>query len=327
MRAVVMEGYGGPEVLRLTEVPAPVAEFGQVRVGIAATAINRADVLMREGRYSPAAPQPGDILGLEFAGTVDAVGSGIESWRVGDRVFGLTEAGGYAEQLVVHERMLMAIPSGMTFEEAAGIPEAFFTAYDALVERAYVELGNVVLIHAGGSGVGTAATQLAKLMGTRVFVTVGSGPKAILARELGADRAIIYREESFEEVVLSDTNGRGADVILDFVGGPYLERNIKAAAMVGRIVLIGLLGGIQAKCDLSLLLGKRLTLIGTTLRARPIEQKIGLTQRFVKQVLPLFVAGRLRPVIDQVLSLEQISDAHRYLEENRNFGKIVVRIT
>jgi len=326
MRAVVLEQFGGPDVLRVRSVPDPVPGVGEVRVKVAATALNRADVLQREGRYPHPAPRPGEILGLEFAGSVDAVGAGGTLWRPGDAVFGLIGAGGYGEMVVTHERMLMPIPRGMSSAQAAAIPEVFFTAYDALVERAHVRLGDVVLVHAGGSGVGTAATQLAKAMGARVFVTVGSEEKARQARELGADRAMNYHEEAFEDVVPAETEGRGADVILDSVGAPYLMRNVKAAAVMGRIVLVGTLGGAHGEIDLTAFFGKRLTVVGTTLRARPLEQKIGLTQEFIAQALPLFSGGRLRPVISRVFPLDQIADAHRYMEENRNFGKIVIRI-
>jgi len=326
MRVVVLERFGGPEVLRSSDRPDPVPGVGQVRVRVAATALNRADVLQREGQYPQPAPRPGDILGLEIAGIVDAIGPGSTAWRAGDAVFGLVAAGGYGELVVTHERMLMPVPAGMPLEHAAAIPEVYFTAYDALVERAHVRLGDVVLVHAGGSGVGTAATQLAKAMGARVFVTVGSEAKATRARALGADRAIEYRREAFDDVVLAETDGRGADVILDSVGGPYLARNVRAVSMMGRIVLVGALGGARAELDLTPLFAKRLTVVGTTLRARPLEQKIALTQEFHSQVLPLFSAGRLHSVVDQVFTLDRIADAHRSMEANTNFGKIVVRV-
>lgn len=327
MRAAVLQKVGGPEVLHVEEVQDLAPGLHQVRVRVVATALNRADIMQREGCYPGWTPQPGAILGLEFAGTIDALGPDVTHWQIGDRVFGLIADGGYAEQVVTHQRMLMSLPTGVSYEEAAAIPEVFFTVYDALVDRASLRLGDVVLVHAGASGVGTAAIQLAKAMGTRVFVTVGTEEKARKARELGADKAILYREERFEEVVLVETGGRGADVILDSIGGPYLERNIKAAATMGRIVLVGNLGGGHAEIDITPFFRKRLTVVGTTLRARPIEQKIGLTQRFAAQVLPLFAIGQLRSVVDRIFTLEYIGDAHRYMEENRNFGKIVVRTT
>lgn len=325
MRAAVLERFGGPEVLQIHDLPDLTPGLAQIRVRVAATALNRADLAQREGRYPQPAPKPGEVLGLEFSGTVDLVGPGVTAWRLGDRVFGLVGDGGYAEQLVTHERMLMRIPQEMSFEEAAAVPEVYFTAYDAVVDRAHVDLGDVVLIHAAGSGVGTAAIQLAKAMGARVIATTGTDDKAIRAQALGADRVVVYKRETFESVVMEETGGRGADVILDFIGGSYLERNVSAAAMMGRIVLIGALGAPRGEVDVRPFFSKRLTMIGTTLRSRPIEQKIDLTQRFVKQLLPLFGEGRLKPIIDSVFSLNDIADAHRHMEENRNFGKIIVR--
>lgn len=327
MRAVVLDQYGGPDVLRVREIPDLVPGTGEVRVRVAATALNRADLLQRRGLYPPPGPRPEyEIPGLEFAGTVDALGPGVTGWKEGDRVFGLLPGGGYAEQVVTHERMLMPVPRDMSFEEAAAIPEVFFTAYDALVDRAGMHVGDVVLVHAGGSGVGTAAIQLAVAMGGTVLVTVGSEEKARRAVALGAARAILYPSESFDTAVLEATGGRGADVILDFVGGPYLERNVRAAASEGRIVFIGTMGGTRAEIDIGAVMRKRLRLIGTTLRARPPEQKMRLTQRFARQVLPLFEAGRLRPVVDRVFPLEAVAEAHAYMEANRNFGKIVLRV-
>ena len=325
MRAAVLDRFGGPEVLQIHDHADLTPGLAQVRVRVAATALNRADVLQREGRYPQPAPKPGDVLGLEFSGTVDLVGPGVTVWRPGDRVFGLVGEGGYAEQLITHERMLMRIPERMSFDEAAAIPEVYFTAYDAVVDRAHVGLGDVVLIHAAGSGVGTAAIQLVKAMGAGVIATTGTEEKARHAHDLGADRVVVYKKEAFEPIVMEETGGRGADVILDFIGGPYLERNVSAAALMGRIVLIGVLGAPRGEVDVTPFFSKRLTMIGTTLRARPLEQKIDLTQRFVKQLLPLFVAGRLKPIVDSVFSLDNIADAHRYMEENRNFGKIIVR--
>lgn len=327
MRAVVLDQYGGPEVLRIREIPDPQPGAGEVRVRVAATAVNRADVLQRQGRYPPPEPRPEhEVPGLEFAGTVDAVGPGVTAWRPGDRVMGLLAGGGYAEQVVTHERMLLRVPDRLSFEEAAAIPEVFFTAYDALTDKAGLRMGDVVLVHAGGSGVGTAAIQLARAMGATVLVTAGSDEKARRAVELGAHRAINYKTEAFDEVVLRETGGRGADVILDFVGASYLERNLKAAAVEGRIVFIGTMGGARGEFDIGLAMRKRLRLAGTTLRARPVEQKMVLTQRFARQVLPLLESGQVRPVVDRVFPLDEVAAAHRYMEENRNFGKIVLRV-
>lgn len=327
MRAVVLEQYGGPEVLQIKEIPDPEPGAGEVRVRVVATALNRADILQRLGRYEQPGPKPEyEIPGLEFAGVVDALGRGVSQWKVGDRVCGLLSGGGYAEYVVTHERMLIPVPEQMSLEEAAAIPEVFMTAYDALVYKVQLRYGDIALIHAGGSGVGTAATQLAKTMGAQVFVTVGNQAKAEGARKLGADRAIIYRQEDFVEVVRQETGGHGADVIIDFVGGPYMDANLRAAALGGRIVVLGTLGGGRGEINLGLLLFKRLQVSGATLRARPLEQKMQLTQEIIKQVMPGFSRGLLRPVIDRIMDFDEIADAHRYMEENRNFGKIIVRV-
>ncbi len=327
MRAVVLAGYGGPEVLQFQEVPDPVPGPSEVRVRVAATALNRADLLQRAGRYPPPEPRPAhEIPGLEFAGTIEAVGPGVTAWQPGQRVCGLLPGGGYAELVVTHERLLIPVPSSLSLEEAAAVPEVFLTAFDALAERAGLRLGEVALIHAGGSGVGTAALQLAKAMGASVLVTVGSREKAQKALALGADQAIVYREASFPDVVLTYTNGRGADVIIDFVGGPYLEGNLRAAALEGRIVCLGTLGGAQGELPLGTLMAKRLRLMGATLRARPVEEKMRLTQLFIRHVWPWLASGRVRPVIDRVFPWAEVAAAHQYMAENRNFGKIVLRL-
>ncbi len=327
MKAIVLEEYGGPEVLRLREVPEPVPGPDEVLVRVAATALNRADLLQRMGRYPPPSLRPAhEIPGLEFAGTVERVGERVTTARPGDRVCGLLAGGGYAEYVVTHERMLIPIPEGMSFEEAAAVPEVFLTAFDALFPQADLRLGEVVLVHAGGSGVGTAAIQLARAAGARVLCTLGSAEKAARARELGAELAINYREQDWAAATREATAGRGADVILDFVGAPYLEQNVAAAAPQGRIVFIGTMGGAAGTLNIGLMMQKRLRLFGTVLRARPIEEKIALTQAFIHHALPLFRAGRLHPVVDRVFALHEAPAAHRYMEENRNFGKIVLRV-
>jgi putative PIG3 family NAD(P)H quinone oxidoreductase len=328
VRAVVLERYGGPEVLALRDVPDLEPGPGEVRVAVHATALNRADLLQRLGRYPPPGPRPQlEIPGLEFAGTVDRAGAGVTAWTAGDRVFGLLAGGGYADQVVAHERMLMRVPEGMGFPEAAAIPEVFFTAWDALVDKGGLRPNDAVLVHAAGSGVGTAAVQLARLLGAgRVVATTRTREKAGRLGSLGADRAVVVPDEEFGAAVLAETGNRGADVILDFVGAPYLERNLAAAALEGRIVLVSYLGGPQASLPLAAMLSKRLRLVGTTLRSRPPEQKMALTQRFVREILPSFKPGGIRPVVDRAFRLDEIAAAHRYLEENRNFGKVVITV-
>ena len=328
MRAVVIEEYGSPEVLQLRELPNLEPSHQEVRVKVRASALNRADIEERKGNYPPPIPSQYEIPGLEFAGVVDKLGEGVSNWQLGDRVFGLLVAGGYAEQVLIHERMLMPIPPHLSNEQAAAIPEVFFTAYDALIDKANFQGGDTVLIHAGASGVGTAAIQLARVMGaSTIFTTSRSTWKLEKCLELGANRAINTAQEEFDRVVLDATASRGVDIILDFVGADYLEKNLNAAALEGRIVQIAMLSGASAEIDLQKILSKRLRLQGTTLRSRPIEQKMTLTQKFAKQILPLFADGRLKPLIDRSFDLQEIVEAHRYMENNSNFGKVVLTVT
>ncbi|GAA6619493.1 hypothetical protein NUACC26_053060 [Scytonema sp. NUACC26] len=242
-------------------------------------------------------------------------------------MFGLLSAAGYAEQILTHERMLMSIPPNLSFEQAAAIPEVFFTAYDALIDKADFQAGNTVLIHASASGVGTAAIQLAQVMGaSMIFTTSRSTGKLEKCRQLGANQAINTNEEEFDQVVLDATASRGVDIILDFIGAAYLEKNLNAAAQSGRIVQIATLSGSSAQINLQLVMSKRLRLQGTTLRSRSIEQKMILTQKFAKQILPFFADGRLKPLIDRSFKLKEVAEAHRYMENNSNFGKIVLTI-
>lgn len=326
MRAVVLDQYGGPEVLHVKEIPDPEPGPDEVLVRIAATALNRADLMQRQGRY----PQPGgkpqyEIPGLEFAGTVESVGARVTEHRAGDRVFGLLAGGGYAERVVTHERMALPVPVGMTFDEAASVPEVFLTAFDALFPQADMQVGELVLVHAGGSGVGTAAIQLARAAGARVFCTLGSAEKGAKAKQLGAELAINYHDQDFAEVTRAESGGRGADVILDFIGAPYLEQNLRAAAPRGRIVFIGTMAGASGALNIGMVMQKRLQLFGTVLRARPIEEKIALTQAFARHAMPLFASGAVRPVVDRTFDFHLTAESHRYMESNANFGKIVLR--
>lgn len=327
MRAIVLEEHGGPEVLRLRDVPDPEPGPEEVLIRTGATALNRADVAQRMGRY----PQPGarpahEIPGLEFAGTVETVGSRVTAFQPGDRVCGLLAGGGYAEKVITHERQAIPLPSNLSIEEGAAIPEVFLTAYDALFPQARLALGETVLVHAGGSGVGTAAIQLARTAGARVLCTLGSDDKGARARQLGAEAAINYRTGDWAAAVREATDGRGADVILDFVGAPYLEQNLQSAAVRGRIVFIGTMGGPVGQINLGALMSKRLQLFGTVLRARPLEEKAALTQAFIRHAMPLFRSGAIRPIVDRVFDIGDAPEAHRYMESNQNFGKIVLRI-
>jgi putative PIG3 family NAD(P)H quinone oxidoreductase len=324
MRAVVLHSHGGPEVLTIEDVDGPLPGPDEVVVDVAATALNRADLLQRMGLYpDPRKLQP-EIPGLEFAGTVSAVGVRATMWRVGDRVMGIEAGGAYAEQIATHERQLLAVPASIDLVEAAAIPEVFLTAWDALVLQGGLTSGRWALVHAGGSGVGTAAIQIAKAIGARIAVTCSAG-KADACRDLGAD---VVLERSPHDW-LSDSKAavpQGFDTVLDVIGGDEVDRNLQAVAVRGTIVQVGLMGGGTTPVNVGLLLGKRATWVGTTLRTRPLEEKIAVTRRFAAEVLPLFASGALRPVIDSIYPFDQIADAHRHMEANANTGKILVTI-
>lgn len=328
MKAIAISQPGGPEVLQVAEFPDPIPGADEVLVRVHCTALNRADLLQRRGLY-PAPPGVlADVPGLEFAGVVEEVGERVQSFRAGDRVFGLLGGGGYAEKVTVHERMALPIPDHLSFEEVAAVPEVFFTAYDALFRQCDLQSGEAVLLHAVGSGVGTAAVQLAKAVSAGpVFGTAGSPEKLKRAGDLGLDVGINYRTADFRDIVLAETEGQGVNVLLDVVGAPYLERNLACLAPLGRMILVGLLGGGTTSMDLGQVLRKQLRIFGTVLRARPLEEKMALTQAFRRHVLPLFENGKLRPVVDRVFEFGEVAEAHRYMEENRNFGKIVLRVS
>jgi putative PIG3 family NAD(P)H quinone oxidoreductase len=324
MRAVVLRSHGGPEVLTIEEVADPVAGPEEVVVRVAATALNRADLLQRMGAYPDPRGLTPEIPGLEFAGTVESVGERVRMWRVGDRVMGIEAGGGYAERIAAHERQLLAVPAGLDLVDAAAIPEVFLTAWDALVVQGGLTSGRWALVHAGASGVGTAAIQIVKAVGGRVAVTCSAG-KAALCRELGAD--VVFERSPHDW--LADAKAAvpaGFDAILDVIGGEEVDRNLQAVATKGTIVQVGLMGGGRTPVNVGLLLAKRAHWIGTTLRTRPIEEKVALTRRFAAEMLPLFADGRLRPVIDRRYPLAEIADAHRLMESNANAGKIVVTI-
>ena len=326
MRAVVITEPGGPEVLQIQDVPDPVPGPDDVLVDVKATALNRADTLQRKGGYPAPPGSPDDILGLEFSGVVLKAGERVTALVEGDRVFGLLGGGGYAGRVITHHRLAMPIPDSMDFVQAAAVPEVFFTAYDALFNHCGLEMGEKVLVHAAGSGVGTAAIQMAHHAGAFVFGTAGSDDKLAKAADLGLDVGINYREQDFSAVVAERTGGTGVDVLLDVVGGEYWDRNVASLASRGRMVLVGTLSGGQASVSLGALLGKRLRVHGTVLRARPVEEKIALTNQFTKHVLPLMSSGRIKPVVDCTFPLAEAAEAHRYMEADANFGKIVLTV-
>jgi len=328
MRAIVITEPGGPEVLVLRDVPAPSPGTGEARVRVRATAVNRADLLQRMGMYPAPADAPADIPGLEFAGAIDALGPGAESsgLAVGDRVCGLAGGGAYAEHVVVHARTLAKIPEGLSFTDASALPEACTTAYDAMVTLAGLAPGESVLVHAVGSGVGTAAVQIARAVGARVLGTARTASKLEPARALGLDAPIVAEGGRFADAVREHTGGRGADVIVELVGGAYIEEDIACAAPRGRIVLVGLMAGVRADVDLAALLRKRLTLVGTVLRARPLEEKIAAGIAFARHVMPLVERGSVRAVVDKVLPLDRAGEAHAYVAGNAGFGKVVLEV-
>lgn len=328
MRAIRIREPGGPEVLEAVERPDPEPVGREVRVRVRAAALNRADLLQRRGAYPAPPGAPADIPGLECAGEVEAVGPGVVDLRPGARVMGLLPGGGYAEKACLPEEMALPIPAGMTWEEAAGVPEVFLTAYDALFHRGGLEAGEALLVHAAGGGVGSAAIQLGRVAGAwRIFGTASAEKlRGLDERGLGPDVAVDYEARSFREAVAEGTDGRGVDVILETVGAPYWEDDLASLATLGRLVLVGLLGGAEVRVDLRTLMTRRATVVGTVLRSRPLAEKIALSRQFRTRMLPLFEAGRLRPLIDRAFPLDRAADAHRYMEENRNLGKIVLTV-
>lgn len=322
MKAIVFDQPGEPDVLRYADAPDPQPGADELLVRVHATAVNRADLLQRRGGYAPP-PEASPILGLELAGEVVRPAG---EWQAGDRVMAVVTGGGYAELAAVPAGMAIRIPDRFSYQEAAAIPEAFLTAYLNLFTLGRLQPGEIALIHAGASGVGTAAIQLTRAAGARAIATAGTDEKLALCRGLGAELAINYKTESFVERVQAATGGRGADVVLDFVGAPYWEANMAALALGGRLMLIGFLGGSRGQLDLGALMGKSLTVASTTLRRTPLAQKVALTQAFVEFALPRFERGELRPVIDRVMPLAQAGEAHRVLEANSNAGKVVLTI-
>ena len=325
MQAVVFDEPGGPEVLKVGQVADPVPGGDQLLVRVRATALNRADTLQRQGLYPPP-PGESDVLGLELAGEVEAVGSAVRNVHVGDRVFGLVGGGGYAEKAVLAARMAMPIPSDWSFAEAAAVPEVFFTAQETLFTLAQLRAGETVLIHAGASGVGTAGIQMARETGANVLVTAGSAEKIARCIELGAAAGCNYKERGFADWVQERTDGRGVDVIEDFIGAAYWDDNLKSLAPGGRLVLVGFMGGTKAETNLGLILMKRLRIFGSVLRSRPLADKIDITRRFQADWLPLLEAGRIKPIIDRSFRLHEAADAHRYMEANKNVGKIILDV-
>lgn len=330
MKAVVLNAYGDVDVLSLSDVAAPVPGPEEVLVDVVATALNRADLLQRRGLY-PSPPLAGftppapEIPGMEFSGRIAAVGERVTSWNAGDEVMGIVVGGSYAQKLVIHEHQLLRIPVGISVNDAAAIPEVGITAFDALVVQGGLSSGRTALVHAGASGVGTAAIQICKALGARVVVTASAG-KIDACRELGADCVVDYGSQDFVSECMNFTQGVGVDVVLDVIGGDYVDRNIASVRVGGRIVQVGTMGGGRTEVNIGMMLPKRVTLIGTVLRARPLAEKIAITQRFAAEVLPLYDSGAIRPVIDSRYPISSIAEAHTYMESNANVGKILIDV-
>ena len=322
MRAVVIPKFGGPGVLDLRSVPDPEPAPREILVRVHASGVNRADLLQRRGLYPPP-PGASEVPGLEFAGVVEDTGMAVTRWRAGDRVMGIVAGGGYAEYAVVDERVAVEVPGGMSMTVAGAIPEVYMTAFDALFRQAGLKRGEILLVHALGSGVGTAAMQLARRAGAHPIGTSRAASKRRRADGLGLGPAL-DGEAAWDQGIMRLTDGRGADVILDLVGAPYLARNQAAIAVGGRHVVVGVPGGSRAEVDLRRLMARRAHLFGTVLRPRGVEEKAALAREFVADVLPGFVDGSLAPVIDRVFPVEMAAEAHRRMEANLNFGKMVM---
>ena len=323
MKAIVFSEPGGPEVLALSEVPDPVPGDGEVLVEVTAAAVNRADLLQRQGFYDPP-PGSSEILGLECSGRIAALGPGVSGWGVGDRVCALLTGGGYAQRVAVPSGQLLPVPDSVDLVDAAGLPEAVCTVWSNVFMAAGLQPGETLLVHGGASGIGTTAIQLAKSLGATVLVTVGSKEKAQRCVELGADAAIDYRNEDFVERVHELTAGHGADVILDIMGASYLGRNVDALAINGRLVNIGMQGGSKAELDLGKLMRKRAAVLATTLRARPLEEKAAIVAAVREHVWPLVASGAFRVIVDRRVPLPDAADAHRAVEASDHVGKVLL---
>lgn len=326
MKAVLFTGKGGPEVIEWKETADPVPSRGEVLVRVRAAALNRADLLQRRGLYPPPPGTREDVPGLELSGEIAKLGEGVQGWKPGDRVMAIAAGEAQAEYAVVHERMLLRVPDGLSLEDAGAIPEAGVTSHDALFTLGGLRPGWPVLVHAVGSGVSTAALQIAKAAGATVIGTSRTPEKLERARALGMDHGILVGKDEprFADEVKKLTGKRGCPLVLDFVGAPYAQENMAALAPGGRIVVIGTMGGAKPTVDLSLLMRTRGTLVGTVLRPRPLEEKIQATQAFARDVLPLVASGRVKPVVDAILPAARVREAHERMEKNESFGKLVL---
>ncbi len=324
MKAVIITQPGGPEVLQIRDVETPEPIGDSVRVRVRAAGLNRADLSQRMGMYPAPVGSPADIPGMEFAGEIDAVGPLVRMYQKGQRVMGIVGGGAQAEYITVHEGLLVAIPDNLDFAQAAAIPEVFMTAHDALFTQASLQMGERVLIHAAGSGVGTAAIQLAHAVGTTTFGTSRTLDKLERAKPLGLDAGL--SDTNFADEIKRRTNGEGVHVVLDFIGAAYMEQNLDVLTTWGRMVFLATLGGAKADVNLGLLMSKRIQIRGCTLRTRTLEEKLGVTRRFSTQVLPLLASGKVKPIVEQVYPMHEIGEAHKAMAANKNFGKLILTI-
>jgi NADPH2:quinone reductase len=323
MIAIEISQPGGPDVLRPVERPTPEPGPGEVLIKVAAAGVNRPDIMQRKGRYPPP-PGASDLPGLEVAGTIEHVDDGVVEWRGGDQVCALVAGGGYAEYCVAPAAQCLPVPRGLDIIAAAAVPETFFTVWTNVFERGRLQPGESLLVHGGSSGIGTTAIQLAHARGATVYATAGSDEKCRACEQLGAARAINYRTEDFAAAVARLTDERGVDVILDIMGAPYLERNLRALALDGRLVEIGLMGGSEASVNIERILRRRLTLTGSTLRPRTVEQKAAIADALRQEVWPLLESGRVRPIVYRTFALRDAAEAHRLMETSEHIGKIVL---
>jgi NADPH2:quinone reductase len=324
MKAIVITQPGGPEVLQLTNRPKPVFAPNEVLVKVSAAGINRPDVYQRKGNYPPPQGAPQDIPGLEIAGIIVEVGKEVTRWQIGDKVCALVMGGGYAEYCNVPEGQCLPIPGELTFEDAASLPETFFTVWSNVFDRGQLKINETLLIHGGSSGIGVAAIQMVKALGHTVYVTAGSDDKCRFCQELGATKAINYKIENFANTIMQLTNGKGVDVILDMIGGDYTAGNLKSLADEGRLVLINTMNGKDAQVDLSVVMRKRLTITGSMLRSREIAFKAAIAQNLEKTVWPLIASGKIKPVVNKIFPADKAADAHRLMEGSEHIGKIVL---
>ena len=326
MIAIEITEPGGPEKLVPTRRPVPQPVSGEVLIKVAAAGVNRPDCLQRQGSYPPP-PSASDLPGLEVAGHIVALGESVNSWSIGDEVCALLTGGGYAEYCTAPAPQCLPVPSGLTLQQAAALPETFFTVWSNIFDRAHLQPGESLLVHGGASGIGTTAIQLAKALGARVFATVGGSEKIQPCLNLGAERVINYREEDFVQVIKEITQGQGVDVILDMVGGDYVQRNLSALAVEGRLVFIAFLRGARMELNLAPVMMKRLTITGSTLRARPVAHKAPIARALREVVWPLLGSGAIHPMIDRIFPLTEAAAAHALMESNQHVGKILLQVT